>query len=90
MCNKVPYDSRQAARDAAQGIGRKKGVSMEEYLCREGCGKWHLATRGKNSRKKKMRQRRSKDKYKIRYSTPLYPEKKPNNKRHKKPNNKRK
>jgi hypothetical protein len=61
MCAKEPYPTEADARDAAKGIGRQLGDSMDFYYC-ELCDAWHLRTRGKQKRP-----RRDNTKYPFRY-----------------------
>ena len=69
MCNKEPYPTESDAREAAKGIGRQLGDSMEYYYC-DLCECYHLRTRGKH-----RRPRRNNNKYPFRYQ--------PNKKRNK-------
>lgn len=63
MCEKVPHESRQAARQVAKGVSQKYRQSMGVYWC-DDCEAWHIATKGKAKRKPKR------EKYPFRYMPP--------------------
>lgn len=61
MCDKIPYDSKADAREAAKGMGHHSKGSMRWYYCHQ-CEAWHIATEGKKKRKWKRKM-----KYPFRY-----------------------
>jgi hypothetical protein len=54
MCNKIPYQSQQEAREAAKGMAKRRNQSMRHYWCTI-CECWHLGTEGKKKKKRYIR-----------------------------------
>lgn len=60
MCDKVPHESKQAARQVARGMSQEYRQSMGAYWCHS-CDCWHVSTKGKT------KLRRDNSKYPFRF-----------------------
>jgi hypothetical protein len=41
LCQKIPYESKKAARKSAKALSGRNGVRYKPHSCKM-CGKWHI------------------------------------------------